>query len=128
MTSDTIIELLKAAGYKIGHTHLPPWLQVAGIECCLVVQHDTNHLPPLIGLLEHLETEEPDASFPETVKELQNKFALHHVADAPGGNKVYIYMSIAVECPSVRAAKQLLEAEVYGEPVSFMSPGSSASN
>lgn len=122
MDSATIIQLLQAAGYKTGHAHYsvaPPGQP----DCILIVYMEKDQLPPFDGLIEHIESEEPDIDCAKVVSALQRRMEGASVQAAPNGGAVFIYPQIAAPCTEVNEAAAAIQQHIV-----ITARGSSALN
>lgn len=97
MDALSMIELLTAAGYKVGHAHLgnvPPGRP----DKVLIVFNDKDQLPPMTGLIEHIESEEYDPENNTVIASIQRRMENHRLLPAPNGGCIWVYLDIAVEC------------------------------
>jgi hypothetical protein len=104
MDSATIMELLEAAGYTLGHAH------VSGApegqpDTVLVVHQNKDQTPPCSGLIDHLESEEPDQYVGNVVASIERRMARFKVQHAPDGAVIWIFLDIPVECPELKEAR-----------------------
>lgn len=122
MDSKTIVELLEAAGYTIGHAHFSG-VPAGQPDTVLVVHQAKGQAPPCSGLIDHIETEEPDQFVGQVLTSIERALARYRVQPAPDGAVVWIFMDVAVECPEVKEARD----EVFAVSA-INSRGSRASN
>lgn len=122
MDTATLIELLNAAGYKTGHCHLdgvPPGRP----DCVLAVHMKDGQDTPITGLLDHIESEEPDKDMHLVVTSVENRMGHYLLQPSKDGGAIWVYVDIPVPCPAVTKA-----SDATHPTIAVNSYGSSASN
>lgn len=97
MDIETLVQLLQAAGYTTGHAHLTgvPEGQPDTVLTVLTVK---DQLPPMTGVIEHLESEEPDVDCGKVVAAIERWMERYRLMPAPGGQIIWVYFNVPVAC------------------------------